>query len=178
MCNLSFLVSLLYISFSKASVLYWTCPIFTALMSKFYLNERLSYFDWVAAITAFIGIIIIQNPFGERAKMASGTIQGEYDDLIGTAIGLFGAFIGAWVNMFIRKLSNYQKMHFLIGPMAFTLGNVILCPVFLTIKVLVSPIDPINQVQTEQHTIGTSLHVYNRWDVTMIILLGLMIYFT
>jgi len=59
MCNLSFLISLQYIPFSKASVLFWTSPVFTALLSKYYLNEILSIFDWIAVIVAFIGLLII-----------------------------------------------------------------------------------------------------------------------
>ncbi len=64
-----------------------------------------------------------------------------------------------------------------MSPMAFVLGNVILCPVFLTSKILISPIDPINQVQTISHTVGASLHVYSLWDIAMIFSLALMIYF-
>ena len=59
MCNLSFLLSLQYIPFSKASVLFWTSPVFTAIMSKYFLNEILSIFDWVAVVVAFFGILII-----------------------------------------------------------------------------------------------------------------------
>ena len=49
-------------------MLFWTSPVFTALMSKYYLNEILSIFDWIAVIVAFFGLLIIQNPFGEQGN--------------------------------------------------------------------------------------------------------------
>jgi len=90
---------------------------------------------------------------------------------------LVGSFLGAMVGMFIRQISNYSKMHFLMSPMAFVLGNLILCPFFLAIKIFVSPIDPVSQVLTVKHTVGASLHVYNMEDIAIIFSLALMIYF-
>jgi drug/metabolite transporter (DMT)-like permease len=59
MCNLTFLLSLKFIPFSKASVLFWTSPVFTAILAHYYLHEKLSYYDWGAVLVAFIGILII-----------------------------------------------------------------------------------------------------------------------
>ena len=63
MCNLSFLFSLQFIPFAKASVIFWTMPVFTALFAFLYLGEKLSVYDWGAVVIAFIGLLIIQNPF-------------------------------------------------------------------------------------------------------------------
>lgn len=62
-CNLTFLFSLQYISFAKASVIFWTSPVFTAVMAHYVLHERLSIYDWLALFIAFLGILLIQNPF-------------------------------------------------------------------------------------------------------------------
>jgi drug/metabolite transporter (DMT)-like permease len=61
--NISYLFSLKFISFSKASVLVWTSPIFTAVGASLYLKEKLSNYDLFALAIAFLSILIIQNPF-------------------------------------------------------------------------------------------------------------------
>ncbi len=77
-------------------------------------------------------------------------MQGQYDDLIGTSLALVASFFAACVGLFIRQMSSYAKMHFLMSPMAFTLGSVILCPMFLAFKVIYVPIDPsTSHVMTE-----------------------------
>jgi len=70
MCNLSFLVSLQFIPFSKASVFFWTSPVFTGILARYYLNERLSYYDCFAVVICFFGILLIQNPFGNKESEA------------------------------------------------------------------------------------------------------------
>ncbi len=97
--------------------------------------------------------------------------------MIGTSLALIGAFFGALVGLYIRQISNYAKMHFLMSPMAFVLGNVILCPIFLAFKLINVPIDPTSHVITEQGTMGTQLHVYSWQDVITLFSLALMIYF-
>lgn len=57
--NLLYLLSLRFISVSKASVIAWTNPVFTAVMARYYLNERLSNYDWAAVYIAFFGILMI-----------------------------------------------------------------------------------------------------------------------
>ena len=51
-------------SLSRASVLFFTYPLFTAINARLFLGESISYYDWVAIIFAFIGIVMLQNPFG------------------------------------------------------------------------------------------------------------------
>lgn len=51
-----------YTDLSKAAVLYWTNPMFTALISSIWLKEMLSLIDWAAIFISFAGIIVIQNP--------------------------------------------------------------------------------------------------------------------
>jgi len=59
-----YFLSIQLVDFSKAAVLYWTNPMITALISYFWLREAISFFDWVAILCSFTGIIIIQNPIG------------------------------------------------------------------------------------------------------------------
>ena len=57
--NSCFMLSLQYISLAKTSVLFWTAPIWTALLGNLYLKERLSVYDWAAGMFAFVGILLI-----------------------------------------------------------------------------------------------------------------------
>ena len=63
MCHVCLMMSFNYISLTKASVLFWTSPVFTALLANQILKERLTVFDWAAVFVAFSGILIMQNPF-------------------------------------------------------------------------------------------------------------------
>jgi drug/metabolite transporter (DMT)-like permease len=131
-------------------VLFWTSPVFTALLSRYYLNERLSIYDAFSVVICFIGILMIQNPFGEKAATEAKLSQfsGPYDDIIGTSLALIGSLFGALVGLYIRKISKYANMHFLLSPMGFVLGNLILCPFFMTLRILYMPVDPASAVIT------------------------------
>ncbi len=59
MCNLTFLFSLQFISFAKASVLFWTSPVLIAVFAFLYLGEQLSKYDWAAVFIAFFGLLMI-----------------------------------------------------------------------------------------------------------------------
>ena len=61
--NICFNVALTLIPMSKASVLFWTSPMVVAILGRCFLNERLTSFDYAACLMAFIGILLIQNPF-------------------------------------------------------------------------------------------------------------------
>jgi drug/metabolite transporter (DMT)-like permease len=57
------ITSIKMIALTKSSLIYWTCPIFTAIFAWLHLNEKITSYDWAAALIAFSGIIIMQNPF-------------------------------------------------------------------------------------------------------------------
>ena len=59
LANIFYNISMTYIPFSKASVLFWTNPMWIALLGRFFLGEKLSYFDWGACFLAFFGILLI-----------------------------------------------------------------------------------------------------------------------
>lgn len=169
MCNLTFLMSLKFIPFSKASVFFWMSPVFTALVAHFYLHEKLTIYDWGAVFIAFIGIIIIQNPFGERSTHSMEV--GFWEDLIGSGLALLGALLASVVSISIRIITTRTKLHYMVIPMGFVIGNLLLCPVFLFTKVFITPVEQGNLIVTEspQGQIGSSFHVYSLQD-TLIIL--------
>ena len=53
-----------YTDLSKAATIFWCNPLFTALWAYLYLKEKLSKFDVAGMIIAFLGILLMQNPFG------------------------------------------------------------------------------------------------------------------
>ncbi len=55
-----------FITFSEATVIFWSNPVFTAIGARFYLGERLTNYDWIACFVAFFGILMVQNPLGEK----------------------------------------------------------------------------------------------------------------
>ena len=57
--NVAYIASLEYISFSEATVIFWTCPVFTTICARYMLQEKLSNFDWAAVVFAFLGILMI-----------------------------------------------------------------------------------------------------------------------
>ena len=46
-------------SMSKAVVLFNVNPIFVAIFARIFLGEKISYFDWVAIVLAFFGIVLL-----------------------------------------------------------------------------------------------------------------------
>ena len=46
-------------SLSKASMLFYTNPIFTALFARIFLQEQISYYDWFSIFLAFFGIFLL-----------------------------------------------------------------------------------------------------------------------
>jgi drug/metabolite transporter (DMT)-like permease len=48
-----------YTDLSKAAVLYWTNPMFTAAITYIWIKESLYLVDWIAIFVSFLGIISI-----------------------------------------------------------------------------------------------------------------------
>ena len=74
----------------------------------------------------------------------------------------------------------------MLVPIGFALGSVFLCPIFMTLRVLITPVDPDNTIVTStihhshsngtttvHYEVGASLHVYSWWDIGMIVMIAL-----
>jgi len=101
------------------------------------MHENLTTYDWGAVLIAFFGIIVIQNPFGEGATHTMEV--GFSDDMIGSALALIGALMGSTVSISIRKITTRSKLHYMVIPIGFLLSNLVLCPVFLSDEVFITP---------------------------------------
>lgn len=92
--------------------------------------------------------------------------------MIGSALALIGAIFGSTVSISIRIITTRTKLHYMVIPMGFVIGNLLLCPVFLTFKVLLVPIESTNMVHTTKGEIGSSLHVYSTYDILLILVIA------
>ena len=101
-------------------------------MANHYLQEKMTPYDWGAVLFAFAGILIIQNPFDSKDQSHVDFL----DDLIGTTLALSGALLASIATLCQRQMNHYAKLHYIIAPIGFALGNVILCPLALGIKIL------------------------------------------
>jgi drug/metabolite transporter (DMT)-like permease len=63
-----FYLALQYTELSKATALYWTNPMMTAVVAYFVLNEALNFVDWLAIFVSFFGILVIQSPWEKEVS--------------------------------------------------------------------------------------------------------------
>eukprot|EP00347_Sterkiella_histriomuscorum_P016188 403354149 len=122
--NIAYNISMTMISMSKASVLFWTNPIVIALLGKFLLKEKLTYFDWAACFMAFCGILLIQNPFQAQSKSVDAAT-----DALGTFFALLGSLFGGIVGFSVRKLAG--KAHYLFPTLSFSFFNILMAPIMI-----------------------------------------------
>lgn len=97
--------------------------------------------------------------------------------MVGSALAMTGAVFMGTATVAIRTMNYYSlNIGILVAPMGFVLGNLILCPVFMTLKLIFSPVDPRSQMLTTDLELGTSLHVFTWWDFLALTLITLMFY--
>jgi len=61
--------------------------------------------------------------------------------LIGTSFALLGSIFGSTVAISIKIITNNAKLHYMVVPMGFVLGNIFLCPIFMHFKIFTGGID-------------------------------------
>ena len=105
-----FYLALQYTDLSKATALYWTNPMMTAVIAYFWINESLNFVDWLAIFVSFFGILVIENPWAHEAAA-----NRSYEDMMGSLAAIFGALFFAIAQMQTRKLG--KKVHFLVPPL-------------------------------------------------------------
>ena len=61
--NASMYAGLKLLSMSKATLLFWTQPMFVGVMGYLILGERFTKFDAAGLLLVFLGVVLISNPF-------------------------------------------------------------------------------------------------------------------
>eukprot|EP00347_Sterkiella_histriomuscorum_P022818 403337035 len=122
----------------------------STIFARVFLNEKLTKYDWIATILAFVGILVMQNPFATNLQSEDSVY-----DVIGTVLCIFGAITGGITMVCIRKMG--KDVHYLQSPLFFSLTNLMLCPIFQGLRLTVRPY----------------LNVYSQYDVMMIVLVAI-----
>ena len=109
----------------KATALYWTNPMMTAVIAYFWINESLNFIDWLAIFVSFIGIIVIENPWHES------TLNRSFEDIMGSLAAVGGAVFFAIAQMQTRKLG--KKVHFLVPPFYQAIFSAFIAPLLMIV---------------------------------------------
>ena len=78
---------------------------------------------------AFVGILIMQNPFSQQLKG-----EDNLKDLIGSGLCILAAVTGGIAMVLIRKMGT--DVHYMQSPFYFSLTSLILAPVFQGVGVV------------------------------------------
>ena len=89
---------------------------------------------------------MIQNPFHKAINETEQSRQDFFLDIFGTSLALLASILAAVVAISIRTITTYAKLHFMVVPMGWVLGNLILCPIFLMVKIALDPKDDGNNL--------------------------------
>lgn len=123
--------SIYYINASVATVLLYTMPVFTVLLSRFMLKENFTPIKIIATTLVFCGIVCIINLTDIDAIAAQPhlTVFGVPSVIIGIVIGLLSGLLSALYTIFTRKLNTYYDgwtvnswCYFLGFPIFFCIG--------------------------------------------------------
>jgi drug/metabolite transporter (DMT)-like permease len=126
-----FYLALQYTDLSKATTLYWTNPMMTAVIAYFTINETLNFIDWLAIFVSFFGIIVIQNPWARTAMAEHEGTEKSVVDTLGSLAAIGGAVFYAVSQMQTRKLG--KKVHFLVPPFYQAIFSAFISPLIMFI---------------------------------------------
>lgn len=116
-------VSVKFMPVSTASCIFFTLPIWSALYAWIFIKENLNKADIGLMLFAFLGVIVINNPWEE---VDSSKLEEKQNILIGSAFALSGAIFGAFAILCMRIMRN---MHYSISPFWFASGCTLWSPI-------------------------------------------------
>lgn len=130
--NLGYL-ALHTIDYSKAVVLEFTNPIFVGLFAACLLRERISKFDYLALLLAFLGVLIYANPSwlgGEDPADAAAAGGPQSHALVLGVLAAMGAAVTVSLgSVALRRLG--QTVHYAIPTLYWSLTVCVLTPVIV-----------------------------------------------
>lgn len=103
--------SLYYINASVATVLLYTLPVFTVILSRFMLKEKFTIPKIIATCLVFAGTVCIINLVNLDAISAQPGLKilGVPSAVFGITIGLMSGLLSALYTIFTRKLNGYYE---------------------------------------------------------------------
>ncbi|MEE0776230.1 MAG: DMT family transporter [Bacillota bacterium] len=124
--------SLYYIDAAVATVLLYTLPVFTVLLSRIMLKEAFTAPKVIAMIMAFLGILFIIEIFNIGSLSADGgaKIFGMPSAIFGILIGLMSGLLSSLYTIFTKKLNAFYPgwtvnswCYFMGFPIFFLIGT-------------------------------------------------------
>lgn len=61
--------SVKYLPVSTAGSIFFSMPIWTAILAFVFIGEKISVYDITSILAAFLGVLIINNPWGEDDQL-------------------------------------------------------------------------------------------------------------
>lgn len=123
--------SVKYMPVSTAGCIFFTMPMWTAFIAFVFLKEKLTYIDFLSLFMAFLGVLIINNPFGWGESGDSGN-DDENNIFLGTVYALTGAIGGACALICMRVMR--VGIHYSISPFWFASGCTFWSPFFHSVQ--------------------------------------------
>lgn len=97
--------SVKHMPLADARVIFYTSPIYTAMLGHIFLKESVTKFDVIATLLSLAGVVLIARPtflFGSRLGESSGSKQVWFPALMGVLAAIFAAFSF----VLVRKVSK------------------------------------------------------------------------
>ena len=110
-----FYYALTHLPLSEATVLFFTAPIWTGILGKLILHESFDRWDCLAAAASFIGVVFVARPSFLFGTNVNDVVVADGNRAFGVFIALLGAFISAFVYIFIRKVGKGSHPLVLVG---------------------------------------------------------------
>ena len=86
----------------KATLLFYTNPMFVALFACLVLREKVTKYDLGGVVLTFVGVVILLNPFQSQNLNDRGVLI----DIIGSTCSILAAVTNAVAMIAIRKIGN------------------------------------------------------------------------
>lgn len=93
--------ALVLLPLAEATTIGFTMPVFATLLSWLILDERVGPHRWIAAVIAFLGVVVVMRP---------GAGGSEAIVPLGVALCLAGALCGASVTVALRNMAGIESV--------------------------------------------------------------------
>lgn len=136
--NLATAIAMKLLPLSKATILFYTNPIFIGIFGWLFLNEKITNYDIAGVAATFLGVVIFTNDPFSSAQQAVSDVEW-MNDFIGTTSAIIGAIITAGAMLSIRKVGT--QCYPMNLPFSWGLFNVLFSPMMFFVMPLISSQD-------------------------------------
>lgn len=98
-----YFVSITSLPLADSTAFGFVAPIFAVVLAALMLKEKVGPWRWGAVVAGFLGVLLMIEPHGGIASLFAGGLS------TGAAFGIAGAFLAAFVVVFIRQMSATER---------------------------------------------------------------------